>query len=90
MAGVKGRSGGRRPGQGRPKKSDEQALIERLSPMEDIAHKKLEAALKKGEPWAIKMYFEYRYGKPKQTTDANITGAIQITPISFLADDEEE
>ncbi|MCO6490431.1 MAG: hypothetical protein J5I98_18595 [Phaeodactylibacter sp.] len=90
MAGVKGRSGGRRPNSGRKGKAEEQELIERLSPMDDIAHKKLEIALKKGEAWAIKMFFEYRYGKPVQKSETNLSGQIQVTPISFFTDDEEE
>lgn len=82
--------GGKRPGSGRKGKADEQALIERLSPMDDIAHKQLQTALKSGEPWAIKMFFEYRYGKPHQSTTTNLNGQIQVTPISFLPDDESE
>jgi hypothetical protein len=52
---------------GRKPKSDEQALIEKLSPLEDEAHKKLKEAVKSGEQWAIRLFFEYMYGKPKQS-----------------------
>jgi hypothetical protein len=51
---------------GRPPKADEQALIERLPPVDDTAHQKLREAVEDGEQWAIKMFFEYRYGKPSQ------------------------
>lgn len=57
--------------------------------MDDLAHKKLEAALKKGEPWAIKMFFEYRYGKPIQKSETHLSGAVQVTPISFFEDEDE-
>jgi len=85
MAGVKGRSGGKRPGQGRPKKSDEQALIQRLSPMDDIALEKLRQGVKNGDFGFIKLFMEYRFGRPTETVkmtseNTNIT-KIRITDI---------
>jgi hypothetical protein len=65
-------------GAGRKPKADEQSLIERLTPMEDLAHQKLKAAIEQGKDWAIKLYFDYRYGKPKQSTDVTSNGE-QIT-----------
>ncbi len=61
---------------GRKSKAEEQALIEKLSPMEDLAHGKLKEALKEGKDWAIKMFFEYMYGKPKQVVDQKNTHEI--------------
>lgn len=58
--------GGAREGSGRKSKAEEQKLIEKLSPMEATAHEKLKEALELGKDWAIKMFFEYMYGKPKQ------------------------
>lgn len=86
MAGVKGKSGGRRRGAGRKTKAEEQTLIENLTPYEDRAHAVLFEAINRGEPWAIKLFFAYRYGKPKQIQDITMTGGLQITPISFFAD----
>lgn len=58
--------------------------------MEDIAHQKLEQALKRGDAWALKLYFEYMYGKPIQRNDVTSGGQpIQVTPISFFTDEEE-
>lgn len=54
---------------GRPSKTDEQVLIERLTPMSDEAHRQLQLAVTAGEQWAIKLWFEYFYGKPKQSLD---------------------
>jgi hypothetical protein len=54
---------------GRPSKAEEQKLIEKLSPLEDLAHKKLKEAITEGKDWAVKMFFEYMYGKPKLTID---------------------
>lgn len=51
---------------GRKPKADERKLIEKLSPLEPSAYKALENALKEEQGWAIKLFFEYMYGKPKQ------------------------
>ena len=58
--------GGVRPNSGRKSKAEEQQLVERLSPFQDLGLEKLVAAMRLGEQWAIKMYFEYMYGKPTQ------------------------
>ena len=57
---------------GRKPKSDEQALIEKLSPLEPLAFKALKEGLSDGSNWAVKLYFEYKFGKPKETKDLNI------------------
>lgn len=59
--------GGKRNNAGRKAKADELALIERLSPLEDIAIEKLSAGLRSGEFAYVKLYMEYRYGKPKES-----------------------
>jgi len=61
--------GGARQGAGRKSKDEEKRLIEKLSPLEETAHNKLKEAINAGKDWAIKMYFEYMYGKPKQIID---------------------
>lgn len=60
-------------GGGRPSKAEEQRLIEKLSPLEPLAFAKLEESMNDGKDWAIKMFFEYMFGKPKQQNDINIT-----------------
>ena len=77
MGSVK-KNGGARPGAGRKSKAEEQKLIERLSPMEDKAIKLLSTAMDEGQSWAIKMYFEYMYGKPKETRDLNISQEVPL------------
>jgi hypothetical protein len=37
--------------------------------MEDVAIDGLKQALKERAPWAIKIFMEYRYGKPVQRTE---------------------
>ena len=51
---------------GRKPKADEQKLIERLTPLQDAGYKALEDGLTDGQSWAVKLFFEYMYGKPKQ------------------------
>ena len=65
--GIKGNNGGR------PSKAEEQNLIEKLSPLEEQAFIKLSEAIDGGKDWAIKMFFEYMFGKPKQQIDNNNT-----------------
>jgi len=59
-------NGGHPTNGGRKPKADEQKLIEKLSPLEPSAFKALEKALKDEQGWAVKLFMEYRYGKPKQ------------------------
>ena len=69
-------NGGRKP------KAEEQKLIEKLTPLEETAHKKLSEAVNAGEQWAVKMFFEYMYGKPRQQTDITTNGKdINTNPI---------
>ena len=62
-------NGGARAGAGRKSKGEEQKLIENLTPMNPIALKALNNGLKNDESWAIKLFFEYFYGKPQQRID---------------------
>ena len=62
-------NGGARKGAGRPPKAEEQALIEKLSPLEPKAFKALNNAIEDEQSWAVKMYFEYMYGKPKEKVE---------------------
>ena len=61
--------GGKRAGAGRKPKVEEQELITKLTPMKPKAFKALEEAVDKRQSWAIKMYFEYMYGKPKEKVE---------------------
>jgi hypothetical protein len=76
MADKRANNGGARTGAGRKPKAEELALIERLSPLDDLAIKKLEAGVKQGEFAFIKMFFEYRFGKPKEKVEHS--GGLQI------------
>lgn len=75
-----GKNGGARPGAGRKPKADERVLIEKLSPLEEKAFKALSNALDDGHNWAVKLWFEYVYGKPKETKDLNIISEQPLFP----------
>ena len=62
-------NGGARKGAGRKPKADEQKLIENLTPMNALALQSLQKGLEKKEQWAVKLFFEYFYGKPQQRVD---------------------
>ncbi len=57
---------------GRKPKATEQQLIEKLSPLEDSALKALKQGLKDGQNWAVKLYFEYSYGKAKEFKEIDL------------------
>ena len=61
--------GGARTGAGRKPKSVEDEVIERLKPYTEHATKALVDAVKEKQGWAVKMFFEYLYGKPKEIKD---------------------
>ena len=63
---------------GRKSKAEEQNLIEKLSPMETKALEVFKKALNEEKQWAVKMYFEYMYGKPVETKDVNVTSETPI------------
>ena len=67
--------GGARKGAGRKPKADEQKLIERLDNIidKDLALNKLKDLILDDNFNAIKLYLEYRFGKPKETIDNNIS-----------------
>jgi hypothetical protein len=86
--------GGNRGG-GRPPKSDEQKLIQKLRKYEDIAIKALGDALKvkTSQKWAVPLYFAYMYGKPRQTLDADIkmkNVVVNVIPMDDKPDSQTE
>lgn len=58
--------GGVREGAGRKPKAEEQAIIEKLSPLEDEFLKGMKRALENDQGWGYKLYAEYYWGKPKE------------------------
>jgi len=68
--------GGKREGAGRKPKEEEKKLIERLDAIIDqeevveILHRKIQ----EGDQRALTLYFNYRYGKPKESVNLTSEG----------------
>jgi hypothetical protein len=75
---------------GRKPKAEEHKLIEKLTPLAVDGYKALESALKDKQGWAVKLFFEYMYGKPKQTIDQTSTINLNDLDISKLYDKQTE
>lgn len=59
---------------GRKPKAQELELIESLGAYDDIAKEKLIEGVTAGSFHHLKLFFEYRYGKPKQIVDVTTNG----------------
>ena len=82
--------GGKRLGAGRKAKAEEQKLIENLTPMNPMALESLKKGLEKKEQWAVKLFFEYFYGKPQQRVDVTTNEESLNMPLITFVDTETE
>ena len=80
----KGKWGGPRPNSGRPKRMDEQAIIEKLTPMAETAFKVLEQKILEGDMVAIKLYMSYFIGLPTQKIESKIEGQLNSVKIDVV------
>ena len=82
--------GGKREGAGRKSKAEEQDLAERLAPLTEKGFKALENGLEDDQSWAVKLFLEYHYGKPKQSIEQkNINYNQELTKEDIKLIDEE-
>lgn len=82
--------GGKRAGAGRKAKAEEQKLIENLTPMNPMALESLKKGLEKKEQWAVKLFFEYFYGRPQQRVDVTSNEeTINMPLINFIETESE-
>ena len=81
-------NGGVRDNAGRKPKSDEIALIEKLTPMHPAALKAIEIGVKNGEYNFVKLFMEYFHGKPKETVqmDQELVVIVKKVKRSEIAD----
>lgn len=84
------RRGGARDNAGRKSKAEEQSLIEKLTPLEPIAFKALTRALNEEKEWAVKLFFQYQYGMPRQVIDQNTNVKINEFDITKLYNADKE
>jgi hypothetical protein len=67
---------------GRKNKSDEIAMIEKLSPLDNEAFEQLKKGIERGEFAYVKLYFLYRWGKPKQIQEITVHSEQPLFDIS--------
>ena len=88
--------GGKRPGSGRKKRSEEQDVINLLDKHidRDIVTLKLAELIKKGDMKAITLYMNYIYGKPinkiEQSGDLTIIGDLSLKDLLKFKDENKE
>ena len=85
MAGIKGKSG-RKP------LEDNIALIHRLTPLDDIAFDMLRKGIEENKFAYLKLYFLYKYGRPREMKELNITSDIEqpLFQIKWTKTDSDE
>lgn len=77
--------GGKRANQtGRPKRMDEQAIIEKLTPMADTAFKVLQQKIAEGDMMAIKLFCSYFIGLPTQKIENKIEGQLNQVSVEVV------
>ena len=81
--------GGKREGAGRKSKAEEQELVEKLSPLDEVAFKALQVGLMDGQHWAVKLFMQYRYGMPKQVVDVTTKSEGSISVDKWVGDNKE-
>ena len=75
-------NGGKRQNSGRKSKEEHQRIAETLNPLESKALKALKEGLDDGQSWAVKLWFEYMYGKPRQAMEIESTNNY-VTPVTI-------
>lgn len=80
----KSKRGGARKGAGRPKRMDEQAIIEKLTPMSTTAFAKLNEKILEGDMNAIKLFMQYFIGLPTQKIESKIEGQLNQVSVEVL------
>lgn len=61
--------GGARPGSGRKPKADEEELLSKLRPMDADAIAAIKDGIKKKDYQFLKLFMDYRFGKPKEKVE---------------------
>jgi hypothetical protein len=64
--------GGKRKGAGRKSKAEEISLVEKLTPLEDVAFEALKKGVESGDFKFVKLFYNYYAGKPRETKDITI------------------
>ena len=65
--------GGIRPNSGRKPKIEELAMIEKLSPLDELAFEKLKQGIEQNKFQYLKLFMSYRWGRPKEVKEVDLT-----------------
>jgi len=76
MAGTK--MSGRRP------KSEDIAMIEKLTPLDEIAFIKLKEGIESNQFAYLKLYFLYRFGRPREVQELTINNEVPLFDIKEI------
>lgn len=79
-----GKWGGRRVGQGRKKRVQEEELITRLYPMEDAAFQMLRKKIEEGDMKAVQLFLNYYIGLPTQKIESKIEGNLSQVSVEVI------
>jgi hypothetical protein len=76
--------GGARPNSGRKRRMEEHEIIERLTPMADIAFKVLKEKVAAGDIKAIQIFMSYYIGLPTQKIENKIEGNLNSVSVEVV------
>jgi hypothetical protein len=85
---IRGKNGGARPGAGRKRRMEEHEIIERLTPMADIAFKVLKEKVAAGDIKAIQIFMSYFIGLPTQKIENKIEGSLNSVSVEVVKPNE--
>ena len=72
------------------KQRNNRSNMQNLTPMNGMALESLEKGLEKKEQWAVKLFFEYFYGKPQQRVDVTSNEETLNMPVITFVETETE
>ena len=80
----KSKRGGKREGAGRKRRMEEHEIIERLTPMADVAFKVLREKVAEGDMKAIRIFMNYFIGLPTQKVEQKIEGQLNQVSVEVV------
>lgn len=87
ISSSKKQHGGKRENSGRKKRMEEYEIIEKLSPMSDIAFKVLQDKIADGDMKAIQIFMQYFIGLPTQKIESKIEGNLNSVSVEVIKPD---
>lgn len=80
----KSKRGGARPGAGRKRRMEEHEIIEKLTPMAEIAFNVLKSKIAEGDMKAIQIFMQYFIGLPTQKIENKIEGNLNQVSVEVV------